>query len=119
LTSGRVHSRLVDFGNPVECKTTELCSAAYVDFPSQSFYCRLDGADERPPGTVARMLREYESKKPLVLAVRHKTSVAYFVDLVDSGKLHLYHIGKLLYKYISIYLFCICSQCGILQEVSR
>jgi hypothetical protein len=57
LTSGCVQVRLVDFGNLIECKTTELYSAAYVDFPAQSFHCQLEGADERPPATVARMLK--------------------------------------------------------------
>jgi hypothetical protein len=76
---------LVDFGGHYECKTTELLSAAFTDFPSQAFHCHLEGAGERPPATVAALLRQYESKIPLLLVVRHKTMSDYFVDLVDTS----------------------------------
>ena len=113
LTGGYVHSRLVDFGNTVECKATELCTAAFVDFPSQSFYCRLHGAEDIPPATVVGLLRDYESKKPLVLAVCRKTAATYFVDLVDSGDRILILIEKL----ICIYILFICKSIQFVENV--
>jgi hypothetical protein len=86
---------LVDFGGHFECRTTELCSAAFTDFPSQAFHCHLEGAEERPPETVAALLRQFESKIPLLLAVRHKAMATYFVDLVDTSQFFYLHFNLL------------------------